>query len=223
MQGQNVDDIVIRRCGGTSIGVFNSAGTTCNNWQISQCANADFTGAWTGGKATNFRYDNCNIVGFFTGGISEHTGLFNHCIFVGIGLPLLNNAFIFQNSIFLDAQFSNFSNTIFQHCLFSDGPGVTGANNLFNVAFAPGNINSVFTGSPRTVAGETTDGKFRLKPGSPAIGAGIDGVDLGIFGGPNPYKLSGIPSIPTIYKLEASSLNATTNPFTVTFSTRSNN
>jgi hypothetical protein len=102
-------------------------------------------------------------------------------------------------------------------------PGITGNNNLFNVDFSPGNINAVFTGYPVDISGETNDGKYKLKPGSPAIGAGIGGVDLGIFGGPNPYRLSGIPSIPAFYKLEASSINATTNPFTVTFSTRSNN
>jgi len=221
---ENVNDIVIRRCN-ASLGIFNYTGSTCNNWQISQCARASFSGAWFGGKATNFRFDNCIIDGFSAGGSSEHTGLFNQCIFVGgLGMDFFNNGLIVQNSILYQSSLSNFSNSIFQHCMFSQAnPGITGNNNLFNVDFSPGSINAVFTGYPLNVSGETNDGKYKLKPGSPAIGAGIGGVDLGIFGGSNPYRLSGIPSIPSFYKLEASSINATTNPFTVTFSTRSNN
>ena len=38
----------------------------------------------------------------------------------------------------------------------------------------------------------STDGKWQLKDGSPAIGAGMDGVDCGAFGGITPYILSGI-------------------------------
>jgi hypothetical protein len=45
----------------------------------------------------------------------------------------------------------------------------------------------------------STDAQWRLKPGSPAIGAGLNGVDCGVFGGPDPYVLSGMPSIPAIW------------------------
>lgn len=45
----------------------------------------------------------------------------------------------------------------------------------------------------------STDGKWQLATGSPAISAGINGTDCGMFGGPNPYVLSGVPVIPSIY------------------------
>jgi len=45
----------------------------------------------------------------------------------------------------------------------------------------------------------STDGDWQLRSGSPAIGAGLDGVDCGMFGGSTPYVLSGIPAIPSIY------------------------
>ncbi len=45
----------------------------------------------------------------------------------------------------------------------------------------------------------STDGRWQLAPGSPAIGAGLGGVDIGMFGGLEPYVLSGIPVIPSIY------------------------
>ena len=69
----------------------------------------------------------------------------------------------------------------------------------------------------------SNDGRYALKPGSPAIGAGAGGIDCGMFGGTNPYKLSGMPRIPAFYKLTAPSNITSTNPYTITFSVRSNN
>lgn len=51
----------------------------------------------------------------------------------------------------------------------------------------------------------STDGQWQLKPDSPAIGAGVSGEDCGMFGGPNPYVLSGIPAIPHIYAVDGPS------------------
>jgi hypothetical protein len=48
-------------------------------------------------------------------------------------------------------------------------------------------------------SGYSTDGRWQLKAGSPAIGVGAGGVDCGIFGGATPYVLSGLPNIPAIY------------------------
>ncbi len=51
----------------------------------------------------------------------------------------------------------------------------------------------------------TTDGRFQLRPGSPAIGAGLNGVDCGAFGGGTAYVLSGMPSeIPSVFFFEDS-------------------
>lgn len=50
----------------------------------------------------------------------------------------------------------------------------------------------------------TTDGRFQLRTGSPAIGAGVGGVDCGAFGGGTPYVLSGMPSeIPSVWFFES--------------------
>jgi hypothetical protein len=58
--------------------------------------------------------------------------------------------------------------------------------------------------------GNSTDGQWQLKPGSPAIGAGEGGTDIGMYGGEYPYKLSGLPPIPAIYSLDAQSLPSNT-------------
>ena len=48
----------------------------------------------------------------------------------------------------------------------------------------------------------STDGKWKLKDGSPAIGAGSGGADCGAFSGLSPYILSGIPNLPHIYEAD---------------------
>jgi hypothetical protein len=58
--------------------------------------------------------------------------------------------------------------------------------------------------------GTSTDGQWVLKVGSPAIGAGEEGTDIGMFGGEYPYVLSGLPPIPAIYSLDAQSLPSNT-------------
>jgi len=70
--------------------------------------------------------------------------------------------------------------------------------------FPTGNYNQqnvimtdVFVGA----TGNSTDGQWQLKEYSPALGAGNDGTDCGMFGGSSPYVLSGLPSIPAIYEI----------------------
>ena len=65
------------------------------------------------------------------------------------------------------------------------------------------------------------DSFYVLAVGSPAIGAGYNGVDCGAFGGPNPYKIGGIPDVPTIYRLNVPAVGTST--ISVTISTKSNN
>lgn len=60
------------------------------------------------------------------------------------------------------------------------------------------------------LTGNSADGQWQLKAGSPAIGAGEGGTDIGIFGGESPYVLSGMPPIPAIYDMDAQSLPSNT-------------
>lgn len=78
------------------------------------------------------------------------------------------------------------------------------------------NMADVFLGTG------SSDGQWQLKPGSPAIGAGTGGQDCGMFGGPNPYILSGIPPIPAIYEY-IQIYNTAVQQVGVTFSVKSNN
>jgi hypothetical protein len=90
-------------------------------------------------------------------------------------------------------------------------------NNITNVSAAihgtaDGNqaavdLTTVFDVDPAAAlpAGKSTDGRWKLKAGSPAIGAGSAGEDCGMFGGIDPYVLSGLPPIPAIYEIAAPS------------------
>lgn len=74
-------------------------------------------------------------------------------------------------------------------------------NNQQNVVFT-----NVFLGA----TGNSTDGQWKLKAASPAIGAGEGGVDCGMYGGAYPYILSGMPNIPAIYYFNAPSVPSNT-------------
>ena len=66
------------------------------------------------------------------------------------------------------------------------------------------------------------DASFVLKAGSPAIGTGSAGADMGAYGGSTPFKLAMQPAIPAIYKIQAPA-SPSGNTMNVTFSTKSNN
>ena len=88
----------------------------------------------------------------------------------------------------------------------------TGNNNQNNVSMSTVFINN----------NGNNDGEFVLKSGSPAIGAGIGGADMGAYGGSSPFKLAVQPAVPAIYKIQAPAAPAG-NSMNVIFSTRSNN
>ena len=67
----------------------------------------------------------------------------------------------------------------------------------------------------------STDGKWQLKEGSPALSAGEGGVDCGAYGGPQPYQLSGLPAGPVIYELNVSSYSTEDNKLPVTIKVKS--
>ncbi len=74
-------------------------------------------------------------------------------------------------------------------------------NNQINV-----NMGIVFVGVG------STDGQYKLKAGSSAIGAGFSGEDCGAFGGSDPYVLSGMPTVPSVYFFAAPTSGSGTLP-----------
>jgi hypothetical protein len=106
--------------------------------------------------------------------------------------------FIIKNNICTDGQwqttFIGSNNTISNNISAANGGLPTGNGNQNNVY-----MSDVFVG----LSGNSTDGQYQLKTGSPAIGAGLNSEDCGIFGGTTPYHLSGLPKVPSVYFLSA--------------------
>jgi hypothetical protein len=123
-----------------------------------------------------------------------------------------NNA-IFQNNIIKGGvptyRFSN-SNVSYNMSAGSNLPA--GNNNLTGV-----NMATVFENNSGTA-----DKDFLLRAGSPAIGAGFGGIDLGVYGGSTPFKPALQPAIPAITNLSTPSSSGN-NIIQVTFSAKSNN
>jgi hypothetical protein len=127
---------------------------------------------------------------------------------------------------------SNFSNNIMVAGFF-EGTGNLVSNNIANgTQFGTANDNkanvdmsTVFVGAGE---GISQDGQWKLKVGSPAIGAGFGStagnpVDAGMYSGQSSYVLSGMPPVPSIYFFENQPIGSNTDPIDVTVKVKSNN
>lgn len=141
-----------------------------------------------------------------------------------------------RNNLFLSS--ITISNTYFTNNI---SIGITVASFLANNSIVRHNISQIANVFPAgdgnkggfninaiVVNTGSDDGRYRLAVGSPAIGAGetVNGItpDCGPFGTADPYRLSGIPAIPSIYGLSVPSQVPTgTTSINVTISTRANN
>ncbi len=83
-----------------------------------------------------------------------------------------------------------------------------------------GNISNLYDGS---IFFDYNGGNYKLKPGSPAIGSGENGTDMGIYGGDMPYVDGGYPDLPTIYHLNVPLTGTTQNGVNITIKAKSNN
>ena len=202
-----------------------STGGTLSNWQIIKSVysifyyNTDYPALYT---FQNILFEN-NIISTSNIAFANNsggTGVFNNNIFTTT--PNFNNGgYSLYNNIFLSTTApSNIANCIFDYNIAGNNtiPNISPNNhNQSNV-----NLSTLFVGYPAQGT-HSNDERYSLAAGSPAISAGQGGINCGIFGGSNPYRLSGIPSIPSFYKLTAPTNMPTTNPYTITFSVRSNN
>jgi hypothetical protein len=165
---------------------------------------ANLSSAEFGSGGNIFRNNTC---GWFRGGILY-------------GFYVANNIFTFLNDMGNLFAVSVVKNNIFASAV-QTLPGTAVGNQLgihFNSVFIDDFVNAV----------GSIDHRFMLRAGSPAIGTGvtISGYtpDCGAFGGPDPYRLSGIPAVPTIYSLTVpTSIPQGQATMSVQLSTRNNN
>jgi len=167
----------------------------------------------------------------FSNIVINNNFILNYCYGCGGGIVSLNSAnssLEVSNNIFTGG--INVSNSIVQNNIFLTNNIFSAStsivrNNLHVFNSLPagnGNTNGVSTTSMFEGPG-STDGQWKLKIGSLAIGVGFNGVDCGMFGGPEPYVLSGIPPIPTIYSLTAPAVGEKNTGLPIQIKVKSNN
>lgn len=218
--GFGADNITISRCEVGNIGIYWSpqAGCIANNWNINKSYISNVGNIVI---MQNWNVSNNIFVGALDMSNQANAGntIRNNVFRAGI---TLYNAYFANNIIYTTV---NFTNVVVKNNLAISNPSgfatYVGTNN--NTA---GHTDAqMFQG----LSGNSTDGQWRLAASSPAIDAGltvgaVTTPDAGAFGGPDPYKLSGIANIPTIYSLTVpASIPSGSNSMNISFSTRNNN
>ncbi|HEX8429138.1 hypothetical protein [Hymenobacter sp.] len=170
---------------------------------------------------------NVNIINnIITGNITTPTGQFTRLSNILITNNVIGNL-TGSSSYRIDVDNAVIKNNILTYT--GTGNNFTPRNNAYsnnisgNTAFGTANGNQQNVAPTAMFVGGTgsTDGAFVLRAApNPAIGTGESGTNVGAFGGVNPYRLSGIPNVPTIYQYNQS---VTGNTLNATISTRSNN
>ena len=126
---------------------------------------------------------------------------------VVIANSTMTNNILIQGS--LTETSSGFFNNIADGTQFPVGNG-----NQQNVNMATGMFDASQT---------STDGAFMLDAASPAVGAGLSAEDCGMYGGIDPYILSGLPAIPSIFFFSAPSSGSSATGLPITIKVKSNN
>lgn len=221
--GSAADNIIVSRCNFNGFSSYYSyvANTAMEGWEIKQCY---ITG--------NMSYDNY---------VLKNWTFRNNIVMNPVQMGNVENkGHIIRNNVFrntVSIYEAYFANNIINNSTFTAVNCVV-KNNLAigtPAGFTPfvGNNNNsngytdaaMFAGA----TGNSTDGQWQLAAGSPAKGAGltigsVTSPDCGAFGATDPYRLSGIPNIPTIYQLTVpATVPSGSNTMSVTFSSKNNN
>jgi len=163
---------------------------------------------------------------------SSENAIITNNIFLGLvtvasnsSASITNNTFaVYDNlrghSIYNSTVTNNIVATVFE----TENTNSIFKNNIsaFNIGTENGNQSSVDLDSI-FVGGDSPDGKYQIKPGSAAEGAGLNGEDIGAFGGVSPYSLSGLPPIPVVYDFAAPVTVTGANGLPVSFKVKTRN
>jgi len=215
--GSNVSAIRIENPGssatiiaGNYIFVKNTSGSTSANSNGIRCFNS------------------CNLVvknNYFESIISHSNSARRRSIII-YSTSSLNQAFIYNN-VFLGntvAYYATFYNNV-----MIEGD-VVGDNNTYEYNIGSGTQYPTGNGNQQNVDMSTVfvdhtsgiDNGLLLAPGSPAIAAGMNGTDCGMFGGNTPYVLSGIPPVPSIFEINYTGVGPASVPIQVNLKAKSN-
>jgi len=111
-----------------------------------------------------------------------------------------NNIIFYSYSCTVFLPYPSQNNTIDNNIIVCN-KNIYNNTNLVNIPF-----DTLFVGYPTNPDNQyAADARWQLSENSPAKGAADDGGDCGMFGGDEPYVLSGLPSVPIIYDFKTPS------------------
>ena len=193
-----IQDVTVTRCRMRYINYATSF--NCKHFTFDQClieyyASFGGTNGWLGnstGQAEGFLFTNCVFDGlssFHFNSIGDCNGhlVMRNCLFLSTSQNLNSGDMseaVFENCMFIGTNYpTNLSGCVFNHCLSHQGndPTLPPAGNS-----GSGNVSDadpLFTAYNPTPANHSWDHNYTLQAGSPAIGAGTSGTDIGIGGG----------------------------------------
>jgi hypothetical protein len=191
--------------GSTVAGIAGSITMASVNSILIDRFNGQLQNSYSAGPVSNISIRRSRIFG----DLGDNSSIQNSII-TGLNVSYSLNSTI-TNSVFLGSLSSQSTTTSVSNCIFvnihtteasflSHYKGQVTHSMAVGGSFLPeggGNINGQDVLEVFLATG-SEDGRWRLKAGSPAIGTGFDGVDMGAFGGPAPYVLSGLPSRPRL-------------------------
>jgi len=214
---QNTSDIMIKRNWINSLQIKGSTSITVkqnyiDGYSITDVSAIDYAAVYVGANSSNI-----NILNNFLQTKEKDW----YRTKIAAILTIQNNTVscLLKNNI-IDGNLWGYNITFENNILIGGGDGgcTTSSfkNNIaVNTTFGTTNGNQSNVASSTIFVGSTvnqsTDGRWQLKNISPAKGAGLEGVDCGMFGGPDPYVLSGIPDIPAIYFFQAPDVGSSSN------------
>lgn len=208
----HTDDVTLTRNNATISGYSSRAGSKASNIKITR----NYGGVtFTNVVLENLECTNNILSQYCDLSSTENTnGLFRNNVILNTNASV-SGAYV-SNNIFSTWNLT-FNNCTVKYNISTGNQLPAGNNNRNNITLA-----NIF------VSGGSADGAYQLNATSVALAAGepINGVtpDAGAYGTADPYRLSGIPAIPSIYKLTVpASVPSSATSMTVTISTRSNN
>ncbi|MCB2207137.1 MAG: hypothetical protein KQH67_02465 [Bacteroidetes bacterium] len=197
------NDISIERCYSGSAGIFfQNNDWSISNIEIDRCYLSQISRIGYPDPINNLHITNCYIDGgaYLPGeGANQYTGVFAHNVVNGkLGG---SNGIDYYNNIFKGEfpEGDNSTSNVFNNIFTDELPDwLSESDNMFmpegTVFVAEGSTDGILQVNPPNICPECYEG---YDPG------GANDVEIGMFGGNTPYFLSGIPNIPTVYKLHS--------------------
>lgn len=142
-----------------------------------------------------------------------------------VNITAINNLFVHSDepstgaSIYIELTANSFINNTIQGAAY----GIT--NSSYNICSGnqlPSTNNNQLNVDMNTVFLDYSTGDYHLKPGSPAVGNGLNGVDIGPYGGDTPFIDNGLPQLPTIYFLNVPFTGSQQTGLPITIKAKSN-